>query len=429
MIMKNFLTNTDESTRRAFVERMAQACLGLNFVPMIGNADTGAILPGGGKAKSVIYVVLAGGMSQVDTLDIKEANKDAMLNSEPIKTSADGIRISKHLPRLAEQMHHCAIINSMTSHQGNHSAATYLMKTGYERRANVVHPELGAWVNKLSEKSAGDIPSFIKTARSPTLGGGFFGSRYAALPVTKPDQGLPDVQRQRGVSEDVFDKRVAFMSEVNAEFEKKIQTVDTASYNYMYEQAVKMMDSKDLEVFDIGKESKATKEAYGNNPFGKSCLLARRLVDKGVRFVELLHAGWDHHYGIYDRIGPLAAPMDQSVATLLADLSARGLLDSTLVVFNSEFGRGARLSTSGGRSHHPLAYSSFLAGGGIQGGQKYGKTDEIGHYVDENGVEISDFNATIAYAMGLPLDHVEMSPAGRPFKIADRGGNPVTALF
>ena len=189
------------------------------------------------------------------------------------------------------------------------------------------------------------------------------------------------------------------------------------------------MNSKDLEVFDINKESKATKEAYGNNPFGQSCLLARRLVEKGVRFIELHHAGWDHHYGIYDYIGPLAAPMDQSVAALLADLSARGLLESTLVVFNSEFGRGARLSKSGGRSHHPVAYSSFLAGGGIKGGQKYGKTDEIGQNVDENGVEISDFNATIAYAMGLPLDHVEMSPTGRPFKIADRGGKPVTALF
>ena len=190
----------------------------------------------------------------------------------------------------------------------------------------------------------------------------------------------------------------------------------------------KLMNSKDLEVFNIRKEKQSVKEAYGDNPFGQSCLLARRLVEKGIRFIEVTHEGWDYHYGIYDEFADNAVSLDQGTAALLADLSSRGLLESTLVVFSTEFGRSSQLNERAGRNHHPIAYSSWLAGAGIKGGQKYGKTDDQGERVVDKKVKVEDFNATIAYAMGLPLDHVETSPEGRPFKIADKG-KPLTNLF
>ena len=325
-------------------------------------------------------------------------------------------------------MDKCAIINSMKNTQGAHKEAQYLMSTGFEPRGTVVHPEFGAWVNKLAKSTSGDIPSFIKTGRSSTLGGGFFGSKYAALPVADPAKGIQNIRMAKDVSPKNFDKRLALMNELNREFGNKIKHASNGSYQQVYKDAVKLMNSKDIDVFDINKEKKNVQEAYGDNPFGQSCLLARRLVGKGVRFIEVTHGGWDFHYDLYDDFAENAVSLDQGVSALLADLSAKGLLDSTLVVFNTEFGRSAELNSRAGRGHHPSAYSSFLAGGGIKGGQKYGETDKMGDKVVKNKVKVADFNATIAHAMGLPLGHVETSPEGRPFKIAGKG-KPITALF
>jgi uncharacterized protein (DUF1501 family) len=426
--MKNLLNHLDDHSRRSFLQNMAKGLLAVNIVPGLASAEEQIIAQGGGKAKSVIMIRVLGGLSHVDSFDIKEANKDAMQAAAPIKSSADGIRVGKFFPKMARHLDKFAVINSMFNTQGAHNPAQYLMSTGYEPRGTVTHPDLGGWVNRLAPRASGDIPSYVKVGEAKGQGCGFLGSKYAALPVASASQGLADISRQRGLSKQAFDKRLSLMNQINQIYEKKVKSATTDSYHLIYKDAVKLMQSKDLDVFDISKESKSTKELYGENEFGQGCLLARRLVEKGVRCVEVSHDGWDFHYGLYEDIVEVAPSLDQGVAALIADLRVRGLLDTTLIAFVTEFGRSPEINSRVGRNHHPVAYTCMLAGGGVKGGQTYGKTDTMGSKVIENKVKVPDFNATIGYAMGLPLTHVEMSPEGRPFKMADKG-KPITSIF
>lgn len=426
--MKNLLHQLDELDRRSFLENMAKGLLAVNVLPALHAADRPPSTNGGGKAKSVIIIRVLGGLSHVDSFDIKEANRDAMKASKPIRSKADGIRVGKFFPKIAQQMDKFTLINSMFNTQGAHKPAQYLMSTGYEQRGSVLHPDLGGWVNRLAPRISGDIPSYVKVGESRGQGSGFFGSKYAALPVAAPEKGLRNIKRSRDLSQKQFDHRLSLMNQINKIYEKKVKTATTDSYNLIYQDAVKLMKSKDLDVFDLSKESQATKSLYGESEFGQGCLLARRLVEKGVRCVEVTHSDWDFHYGIYEDMEETAPTLDQGVAALMADLSANGLLDTTLVAFVTEFGRSPELNSRAGRNHHPVAYTCMLGGGGVKGGQTYGKTDKIGKEIIENKVTVPTFNATIGYAMGLPLDHVEMSPEGRPFKIAHKA-QPITSIF
>lgn len=430
--MKNLANKLNDVDRRSFLQNMAKSLLAVNIVPGLASAEEQIIKAGGGKAKSVIIIRVLGGMSHVDSFDIKEANKDAISASEPIKSNADGIHVGKYFPKMAKQMDKFAVINSMFNTQGAHKPAQYLMSTGYEQRGTVLHPDLGGWINRMAKRISGDIPSYVKVGELNGQGSGFFSSRYAALPVASPKKGLQNIRRPKEISQNKFDKRLSLMDQINQIYEKKISTKSTKSYNLIYENAVNLMKSKDLAVFDIAKESQTTRDIYGDNEFGQGCLLARRLVEQGVRCIEVTHSSdagdWDFHYGIYDDIVEVAPSLDQGVAALMADLSAKGLLDSTLVAVVTEFGRSPELNERAGRNHHPVAYTCMLGGGGVKGGQTYGKTDALGGKVIENKVKVPDFNATIAYAMGLPLDIEEYSPEGRPFTIADKG-KPITSIF
>lgn len=426
--MNDEVLKSDEPTRRQIVKGLAAGLLGLTFTPEIAKAKVPA-LKGGGKAKSVIFINVSGGLSQVDSFDIKEDNKDANQASSPIKSNADGILVGKYFKGMAQHMDKFAAINSMCHTQGTHGHATYLMKTSYESRGTITHPELGAWSSKLGGKGASPIPPFVKIGPSRTLGKGFFSSEFAALPVKDPTKGIQHSQIPTGLDEGGFEKRVSFLKMVNAQYEATATNSITKEYSDVYDQALRMMSSEDLDVFDLNKEKQPVREAYGVNAFGSSCLLARRLVEKGIRFMSLTHNGWDDHYGIYGEMGERAVSLDQGVAALMADLRSMGLLDSTLVVFTSEFGRGAELNSQAGRGHNPIGYTSLLAGAGIQGGQKYGKTDKMGGTAEEDKVNPADLNATIAYAMGLPLDHIEYNESGRPFQVGNKHGKPVTALF
>lgn len=415
-------------TRRKLLQSGLTSAAGLSLLPSTAQAESETFDQSKATAKSVIYIHVDGGLSHVDSFDIKEANKDAMRASEPINTSADGIRIGRYFPKLAKQMHHCAIINSMSNTQGAHKEANYLLNTGYEQRGTTLHPDLGAWIARMAPRTSGEIPPFVKIGRSSSLGAGFMGSKYAALPVGNPQQGLKNIKLPRDVNQDLFHRRLGLMNSINAGFAQKHKHKLIDDYKQSYYDAIKLMHSKDLEVFNIKKENKSTFEMYGDEEFGQSCILARRLVEKGVRFISLAHKGWDFHYGIYDEFDEYANSLDQGVAALIADLEDRGLLESTLVVVNTEFGRNPALNDRAGRNHYPIAYSSFLAGGGIIGGQKYGKTDELGKKVVSGKVRVSDFNATIANAVGLNLKHVVMNSDGRPFTVGDKG-KPLTQLF
>jgi uncharacterized protein (DUF1501 family) len=201
-----------------------------------------------------------------------------------------------------------------------------------------------------------------------------------------------------------------------------------SAYGEIYKDAVKLMTSDDLEAFDISKENEQMTSLYGDHKFGQGCLLARRLVEKGVRYVEVNLGGWDNHNAIYENFPDKSAMLDQGMGALIKDLTARGLLDSTLVVLATEFGRTPVINQNNGRDHYPKAFSGLLAGGGIKGGQIYGKTDAGGKNVIENKVNVEDFNATIAYSLGLPIDKILYSPGGRPFQVAHKG-KPLTNLF
>ena len=196
----------------------------------------------------------------------------------------------------------------------------------------------------------------------------------------------------------------------------------------MYDDAVRLMESNDLKAFDLKDESESTRESYGSDNFGQGVLLARRLVERQVRFVEVQLGGWDTHQNNFSRVPERCSILDQALSALLDDLSKRGLLEETLVVLATEFGRTPNINVNEGRDHYPKAFSCMLAGGGIKGGQVWGKTDKEGREVIDQKVEIPDLNATIAYTLGLPLDEIIYSPTRRPFTLSDKG-QPITQLI
>lgn len=425
----NIFNKADEITRRRFVAGAASSMLGVNYLTNFSHADEKNTPSVKGTAKSVIYLYMSGGMSHLDTFDIKPDNSEVRGDAGAIETNVKGIRVSKFLPKVAKQMDKIAIVNSLTTTQGAHEEGRYIMHTSYERRGTIQHPEMGAWVTKLGGKISKTLPSFVKVGGGGrSLGGGFFEPSYAALPVGDPKSGLQYSTRHRTVDEKTFNDRMAMLKQINGEFQNNFKQSSVKSYNAMYEDAVKLMTSEDLKAFDISKEPAENAARYGDSNFGQGCLLARRLVEKGVRFVEVNLGGWDNHSNIYDKFAERTGTLDTALAALLQDLAANGLLDSTLVVLATEFGRTPKINQNKGRDHYPKAFSGILAGGGIKGGQVYGKTDAGGMNVVENKVKVEDFNATIATALGLPINQILHSPTGRPFQVAHKG-KPVLDLF
>jgi hypothetical protein len=349
---------------------------------------------------------------------------------QTIATNVSGIQFSGYLPNLAKRADKLAIIRSMYSNQGAHAPGEYFMHTSYEQRGTIRHPGLGAWLNSMSGKTNSTLPGNIRIGGSNNApgGAGFLDSKYEPLHLGSPDDGLPHVARHHSVDDVELRERLAIAEMMDLSFHKKYPAKLVRAYGDVYEEAIKLMNSKDLVAFDLSQEPKLMRDVYGDTRLGKSCLLARRLVEHGVRFVEITHGGWDTHYDNHDLVPALTDPLDVSLSALLDDLHYRGLLDETLVVIGTEFGRSPEINGNAGRNHHPAAFTCILAGGGIQGGQVYGATDASGGSIADNGVTVPDFNATIAYALGLPIDKVIDSPSGRPFRIADKG-RPITALF
>lgn len=426
-------THADEFTRRQFLSNVARNCLGVCLFPMFGASLAGASpsqLRPGAKAKHVIYLFMSGGMSHLDTFDPKRVRR-VMGPTETIESSADGIQLGHYLPRTAKVMDRCSIIRSMNSTQGAHEQGQYVMHTSYDMRGTIRHPALGSWVVKLGGKIHPELPGYVAVDTPTGLSGaGFFGAKYAAAPVGDPARGLQDCRRPDGVDPEDFERRLALADRMNREFHARHPNADVKAYEQLYQDAVKLMNSEDLKAFDLNLESKATRELYGNGRFAQGCLLARRLVESGVRFVEVCLGGWDTHYDNFTGVEGRCREFDQAFAALVMDLEKRGKLDETLVVVATEFGRTPEIQVNhnDGRDHHPAAFSTVLAGGGIKGGHVHGETDRTGNKVKKDMASIQDLNATIAHALGLPHDLVVMSPTRRPFKISDKG-TPIRSLF
>ena len=423
--MKQILNSLDTPTRRQFVERCAATSLGLSIVPTAGLVAAESAEkkhPAFGKAKSVIWLMLSGGLSHIDSLDPKQGKSKGP--AAAINTSAE-FQVTEFFPKLATVADRICVIRSMEAKIGVHKPAQYFMRTAYEPRGTILHPNLGAWGAHYLGRSSKTLPSSVCVNRRSDQGNGFFPSSYAPLAIGDPSRGINDVESIGGKS--VATKRLSLLNGLDADFRRKFNDKGVNAYNGFYDDALALMKSKELRAFDLSDEPEQQRAAYGTNSFGQGCLLARRLVDSGVRFVEVKHDGWDHHKALADEMEDVAPVFDQAFATLINDLEQRGMLDSTLVVVATEFGRKPDFDGDG-RSHHPVCFSTVLAGGGAKSGFVYGKSDDRGYYVDKNAVSVGAFHASIAFAAGMEIGKPAASPSGRPMTVGD-GAEPVLELF
>jgi hypothetical protein len=368
-------------------------------------------------------------MSHLDTFDPKPDKTDIMGLTKVINTNVDGIRVSNNIPLIARQMDKLAVIRSMTSTQGAHEQGQYYQHTSYTQRSSIRHPSMGAWLQKFQDRGNPTLPGSVmigNDSRHP--GAGFFESRFAPLMINDPESGINNVKTNQWFTEERFHSRLNTAKQLDRQFAETYNVKNVRAYADMYDDALKMMKSEELKAFDLSAESDALRGKYGNDRFGQGCLLARRLVDHGVRFVEVSFGSWDTHNANFTRVPELCDELDSALSTLLQDLESRGMLQETLVVLATEFGRTPEINANDGRDHHAPGFTCLMAGGGIRGGQVYGATDENGGKAIENPITIPDFNATIAYALGIPLDTVLYSPSKRPFTVADKG-KPLANLF
>ena len=427
----NLLRNPED--RRSFIEKCAKVSFGLSVLPFftrIAEAAEapGAVkapnagLPGFGKAKRVIFLQLNGGMSHIDTFDPKTG---ASKGPGSIVSAKGDMQLTSYLPETAKISDRITVIRSMTAKVGVHASAAYLMRTGFEQRGTVQHPTLGAWAQHFLGSSHKTLPSSVTVNRSSNHGNGWFPAAYSPLPILNPTDGLMDTKSP--VSEAVVAKRTGLLAELDAGFGGKASDESVKSYNEFYESTFQLMKSTDLKAFDLASESAATKARYGKSKFGQGCLLARRLIENGVRFVEVASGGWDMHATLDDRMEEVGGDFDRVYAALIQDLESKGLLDTTLVVVASEFGRKPSFE-GGGRGHHPLVFSTVLAGGGVKRGFVFGASDEKGYAPKENGVTPGSLHATIAHAAGLPVQTDIITPAGRPMQVGNKAA-PQTGIF
>ena len=418
----------DELTRRQFAQNIAKAYLGVNA--LIYGQDLIARTQRVPTARHVIFLNMSGGMTHIDTFDPKPENKEVMGETTAINTSADGIQLGSWLPRTAQQMHLASLVRSVNSNQGAHEQANYLLHTSYQKRGTIIHPSMGSWISKLCGKLNNSLPDNVKiNGGSGIIGAGYFESKHGPLPLGNPDAGIQNVKKSGYVGEDMYTDRLDASKILNEGFTRQFPQKQVRAYSDLYDDAIKLMKSKDLEAFDLTHEPEALREEYGQNNFGQGCLLARRLIENKVRFVEVSYGGWDMHNDVFGSLETRAKVLDDGLSSLLADLNRRGMLSDTMVVVASEFGRTPEIKAGRvGRDHHPSAFSVFFAGGGIKQGYVHGKSDERAHYVEENGVDVPSINATIAYAMGLSVEKITYSPSGRPFKVSN-GEPPILDIL
>jgi uncharacterized protein (DUF1501 family) len=397
------------------------------------------------RQRSCILLWMSGGPSQIDTFDPKSDHENGGL-FDSISTSVPGIEISEHLPGLAKQAEHLAIVRSMTSSEGDHDRGTYFVRTGYVPQGPVRYPPLGAMVAHELGDSSHQLPSFISVLPNPALGAesftpGFLGPRYAPLFVGSaaavPTDGdaadgqyglqVESLARPRGVDAEKFAARLDLMRGLEGRFVSRHAAAAARGHQTAYERAVRMMGPEVAAAFELGDEPAELRDAYGRNRFGQGCLLARRLVEQGVPFVEVTLSGiagagglgWDTHAENFRQVRGLCETLDPAWSTLIEDLSQRGLLDSTLIVWMGEFGRTPKINQNSGRDHYPQAWSAVLAGGGIRGGQVIGKTSADGTTIEDRPVKVPDFLATAFAALGIDPETMNNSNVGRPVPVVD----------
>jgi hypothetical protein len=400
------------------------------------------------RKRSCILLWMSGGPSQMDTFDLKPGHANGGPFRE-IATAVPGIKISEHLPRVARHMDRLALVRSMTSKEGDHGLATYYAHAGYAPRGPVQYPPLGALVAKEAGAEGADLPAFVSIApnrqvNSPTNGPGFLGPRYAPLIVGDAGPRSPapadadggralrvaNLMPHAGVGGEHLEARLRLLRQMQREFVAEHPGAAAKGHQTAYERAVRLMHPAAGKAFDLDGEPARLRDAYGRNRFGQGCLLARRLVERGVPFVEVSLAGdngqaWDTHQNNFERVRELSQVLDAAWAALVDDLKERGLLESTLIVWMGEFGRTPLINRDQGRDHFPGAWTAVLGGGGIKGGQVIGKTSAGGEAIEQRPVSVPDLLATVCVALGIDPTKSNLSNVGRPISLVDKAGRPL----
>jgi hypothetical protein len=390
----------------------------------------------GVKHKSCILLWMDGGPSHLDTFDLKpDAPAEVRGEFKPIATKAEGVEICEMFPQLAQVMGHAAILRGMSTHEGDHEAGRIYVHTGYRpNAAGLTYPGLGSIVSAELGQPDFPLPNFVVTGvrRYPATrfvtSPGFLGPAHRPLIVGDLSRGVQNLQPT--VEEEDFKDRLSVLDQLEQAFKKShgVEAID--GHGTAYQQAVQLMHSDRSRAFDLQREPAASRAAYGDSDFGQGCLLARRLVEVGVPFVEVYLPDWDAHDKVaVGKVKRLMPQLDQGLSTLVRDLADRGLLDSTLLIWMGEFGRTSRINKDGGRDHQNRAWSSVLIGGGIKGGQVIGKTDRLGATVADRPVSEVDFLATVCKVLGIDYAKRNTTPGGRPIRIVDKGEKVIEELF
>jgi uncharacterized protein (DUF1501 family) len=333
-------------------------------------------------------------------------------------------------------MDRLALIRSMSTKEGDHGRATYHLRTGYQQQGPIHYPSLGALVAHELGGEAAELPGFVSIGPrggAAAADAGFLGPSWAPLVVGGAGGEIAlrveDLPRARGVTVARADARVALLESLANDFVERHPEPGPLSHQAAYQRAVRLMKPSAARAFNLEEETEQMRDAYGRTSFGQGCLLARRLVERGVPFVEVTLGGWDTHVRNFEAVARLSPILDSAWATLLGDLAARGLLDTTLVVWMGEFGRTPNINGQVGRDHFPAAWSAVLGGGGIRGGVVAGKTSANGTTVEERPVSVPDFLATVCKALGLDPTKQNVSNVGRPIRLADAGARPVEEVL
>jgi uncharacterized protein (DUF1501 family) len=425
--MMNVFNADDRIARRGLLGTAARAAFGLSVLEGLSGRFASAQPPAAGGT-NVITLMMRGAMSHLDTFDPKPGREEQG-ETKSIATAIPGVRFGEHLPRLAGLADRLAVVRSLTTETGAHEQGTYLMRTSYPQLASVVHPAFGSWAVHVLGKRSRDLPGYVLVGNGNEHPGcGFLDPAVTPVPLADPERGLENVTRPAYLSQANFERRLALADRLDRDFRTRYAGRQIAAYDQMVADAVRLMGSGDLAAFDIAREDEATRERYGRSRLGQGCLLARRLVEGGVRCVEVEMNGWDMHRDLWDELPEKAGELDAALAALVEDLEARGLLASTLVVLATEFGRTPKINENAGRDHHPGVFSCVLAGAGVKRGVVHGASDAGGRSPDRDAVSVGDFNATVAAACGLPWDREFVAPNGRPFKIGNEG-RPIAAVL
>lgn len=390
--------------------------------------------PRGMPAKSVIVLWMAGGPSQLETFDPKPDSNIAA-GTKARKTSAKSVQIAADYEQLADQMHQVSLVRSVVSKEGDHERATYAVKTGYRPDPTLIHPSIGAILcHQLSDRV--EIPRHISILPGQwPARGGYLGPQYDAFKVYDPQGPIPDVSAR--VSDERLKQRIADLTLVETEFSRgRLKQLDgnKTLHAATTQAALKMMTSEQLKAFDVKQSPTQLREQFGDTPFGRGCLAAARLIEVGVRCVEVTLDGWDSHVNNHEIHKTRAKELDPAFASLLRYLGERQLLESTLVLWGGEFGRTPRVNPAGGRDHWPHGFTVALAGGGIRGGQVIGETSVDppmdGKEWDKHVKDprpIGDIHATVLDALGIAFDKEVVTPIGRPMKFSE--GTPIKQLL